>query len=1532
MGNYSFKKDDFPTSPGVYLMKSKRQKIIYIGKAKNLKKRVAQYFQKGKLDTKTVQMVQLIVSIDTVVTSNEVEALLLENNLIKQHKPKYNILLKDGKNFPFLMIDPRQEFPRLEITRTITSSKNLYFGPFLQMGGIKKILSTLNQIFPLRRCTDSTLANTKRACLLYQIGQCSAPCTGKINSSRYHQLVKGVKLLLEGKNSTLISTLKKQMYEASEQMAYEKAAGIRDQINRIEKLSIHQGIIHPELRDQDVVAHLFNGKIHQFYFIHLRNHKIIHTNHFAVTPSLNPQPEDLANLLTQFYWNHPPPPQILLAEPLIGHESLASFFKDRYHVKVTFKTPERKPQKELMQFALDNANKQLADWQQQSDKNNVIMESIQKILRLNKRPERIECYDISNLQGSHTVGSMSVSVKGKINSTHFRKFKIKQTTKQDDFACLQEVLQRRFQGSLKDIPHPDLIIIDGGKGQLHACESILHHLDLNGIAIAGLAKSRTKHNATHNQLVKKEERLFVPGRKNPINLKPGSAPFNHLTFLRDEAHRFGISYHRKIRSKELIKDSLDHIIGVGPVLKKRLLEEFGTINNIFAADLEKISSVKGVSMKIAKNILDYARSLPLLLFLLFTLYIPDNAMAKSLNFPDINIPPHLTKAPVHFTLFNGLRVLLIKNSHTSSIHFRFTYNLSTDTNKTVEAGISNIVRHLPVYQVKYGKHVKMNIEKTLFHMGGRLESKLNHDWIQYSYSIPVTDYEEILKYEAQRLRQIALSEKDLVKSKVQALKEIALNQKNSSHQNSNQSYLQHLFKAAIPSSHYAEPLYGSYKSISDVSFKTLSKYMKQHIRADKVLLVVAGNFNVAKMQKQIISRFSSIVGTYKKTSNGTPKLTSIPTKQTYKMGAPINQEKLVTICPITLPTKAMRVQAMATLKLLIQDQQELAQPIISEANLSSHKHLSFIYFVSNLIPNKGFNATKSVLSGFLQKRMQETPTPAAIKTVKRQLLYDLLNVYEQNSSVTKHFTQIHNYDKLLMDYLLVNQLEVITPTHIKKLLTTLIKKNGCSHSFLSPEQEKKAINKEEATAITEDNSFTYDKAISILKSKYPKLLTKDTVVISTHNPNPRKIIKPHEVLTHTFPNRLKLFYLPNFSKDMISISIYPRVKKQFLTKEKAGLATLFGPMLTKGTKKYTARQINKINWGSSAQFSVNKIHADLFIEDALLFMNLAAELIMNSDFPQKELEKVKIEHIKNLNLINRNRSTQTELAFKRSLYGNHPFSVPAEGTIETISALKNSDFIEFHKRYYLPNNCKVFITGNISFTQAKTLISSAFAKWKQHYIATPIHTLPHPKKERDIQVTNKEIPLLNLTLGQINPKVPKTNLATGLIGNILFFSHTNPFSYLNRILWHSKIEEYISIKGYVPHSLSMEPHFTINIDYLPESSLDNILYRIIRSISRLIRSGPNKDELNGVITSYINGGAIKIDSYESLLDQYYFYQLAGVTPTKFQQDLISITPSTIKQHFKQSINLDTITIIIDGLLSKRKPYLSQLKDPSIRLR
>ena len=613
-----------PAQPGVYLMRDAQGGVLYVGKAASLRNRLRSYFGSALgLEPKIRRMVAKVADFEYIVTETEAEALILENNFIKRYRPTYNARLKDDKNYPYIKIGLKEEFPQVYFTRRVEPDGARYFGPFASAGSVRKTMDLLKKLFPYRSCTKTITGTDPRPCLEYHINRCVGPCIGAVDREEYREVIQQVIMFLEGKTETVVRDLRRKMHQAAEAWQFERAAALRDQIQAIERVSENQKVVSTRRADEDVIA-LARGKDEawvEVFFI--RRGKLIGRDHFTME---GVQEEEDGQILEQFvklFYDTAPfvPPLLLLQHPVREAPLIQEWLSQRRGGRVRLHVPLRGERRKLVEMVAGNAAQGLEQlrvkWLSDTDATRQAMEELQEALNLPRLPQRVECYDISNIQGTNPTGSMVVFEDGRPRSSHYRRFKIKTVTGVDDYAMMQEMLRRRFRrlgmqhqaardgGAGQGNGHgpaerrqdeswgiiPDLVLIDGGKGHLSAALEVFLELGIDFVPLASIAKQ--------------QEELFLPHTPEPV-LLPRTSPGLYLVQrVRDEAHRFAITYHRDRRSKAAARSAMDLVPGIGPKRKRLLLRRFGSVKAIREAPLDDIAAVPGMTRRLAQKVKEY---------------------------------------------------------------------------------------------------------------------------------------------------------------------------------------------------------------------------------------------------------------------------------------------------------------------------------------------------------------------------------------------------------------------------------------------------------------------------------------------------------------------------------------------------------------------------------------------------------------------------------------------------------------------------------------------------------------------------------------------------------------------------------------------------------------------------------------------------------------------------------------------------------------------------------------------------------------
>ncbi len=611
---------NLPEKPGVYLMKNEHRQIIYVGKAINLKHRVRQYFQSSKSQlAKILVMVENIKDFEYIITKNELEALILESNLIKKYRPRYNVTLKDDKHYPYIKVTLNEKYPRVIIVREIKKDRAKYFGPYADSKAVKQTIDLVHSIFPLRSCKKDIekIAGKTRPCLNAHIERCIAPCTGKISQEEYGEIIKDTCAFLEGKQTKIISELEEKMKRFAGNLEFERAAEIRNQLDAINKINEEQIIISPRMEDIDVIAYSIKESLVSVQVFFVRIGKLIGRENFFLTDIGNSDEEEIVASFIKQYYNKAVfvPKNILLPIELDEKGLLEKWLSEKRGFRVKLNVPYRGDKRKLLEMAKNNAKDslrmELERINKNKDKTSELFKKLADYLAIEDKIYRVEAFDISNLQGVDNVGSMIVFEDGKPIKKHYRRFKIKGFQGQDDYEALREITKRRFLRAMEERKVldyqgrdyadskfallPDLILIDGGLGQVNAVKSIMEELELD-IAIAGIVKDK-KHRT--RGLIYNEKEILIPSRDEVFKL---------ITRIQDEAHRFAITYHRSLREKAIKKSVLDDIPGIGKARKSALLKHFKNIDMIKNASLEDLLAVKNINIKAAENIIKHFKS------------------------------------------------------------------------------------------------------------------------------------------------------------------------------------------------------------------------------------------------------------------------------------------------------------------------------------------------------------------------------------------------------------------------------------------------------------------------------------------------------------------------------------------------------------------------------------------------------------------------------------------------------------------------------------------------------------------------------------------------------------------------------------------------------------------------------------------------------------------------------------------------------------------------------------------------------------
>lgn len=564
-----------PNQPGVYLFKDAAGDMLYVGKAAVLADRVRSYFQKGSDHSpKTALLVGLIADLETMVTRSELEALILESNLVKRHRPRFNVVLRDDKQYPYLRLPVKEDFPRLSIVRRVQRDGALYYGPYTPAGALRETLKVIKKVFPLATCSIHIDGKAERACIEFEIKRCMAPCTGNQSRDEYHEIVKQVRHFLEGRDRELLEELRAGMEAAAEREDFEEAARLRDRMFKIERTLERQRITQTASVDQDVIGIARLGTAVDLQLLFVRGGLLIGRKDFFWTNAADtPDDELVVAAIEQFYnKDGQPPAELLVPVDIPDVDLIARWLSEKRGNAVRLLVPERGTKHQLIKLAEENAASSAADHLRDEAIDRQAGEELRRLFRLDRAPRRIEGFDISNTMGTQSVASMVVWEDGRMKKADYRKLKITTVEGANDFASIREAVSRRY-GGMEGLARPDLVLIDGGLGQLAAAIEGLKQVGEDRLPVIGLAKARGE----------KDERVYLAGRKNPMPLR-GQSPATHLLQrIRDEAHRFAVSFHRTLRGKALLSSKLDQIIGIGEIRRARLLKRFGSVERVAAA-------------------------------------------------------------------------------------------------------------------------------------------------------------------------------------------------------------------------------------------------------------------------------------------------------------------------------------------------------------------------------------------------------------------------------------------------------------------------------------------------------------------------------------------------------------------------------------------------------------------------------------------------------------------------------------------------------------------------------------------------------------------------------------------------------------------------------------------------------------------------------------------------------------------------------------------------------------------------------------
>ncbi len=573
-----------------------------MGKAKNLRMRIRSYFVRSSDSRYHIRFLMArVADIECIVTDTEKEALILENTLIKKHRPKYNMNLRDDKTYFSLRMDPSEKFPRLAIIRKVERDGARYFGPYSSASAAREVLKQLYKLFRLRHYPLETCMRRGRPCLFHQINQCSAPCFGLISEDDYAALAKGAALFLEGKNRDLMKVLKKSMAESAARENFEEAARFRDLVRSID-ITVEKQKMVAQCGDMDVLGYYREGSRIEISLLFVRGGSLIGSRNFSLSWEMD-EAEGISSFLSEYYNRDVYiPDEVLLPTPIEEPGAFVELLSEKGGKRVAVTFPRRGTKFEMVKLANRNAETAAIEISRAKESAEGILDELRQRLHLAKTPHRIECFDISNIQGELAVASRVAFLEAKPDKSNYRRYRIKTVTGSNDYGMMYEVLSRRFGREAGSEDLPDLIIVDGGQGQLNVLTSAMRELGVTGIDAAALAKSRVEEGMTSREIIRSNERVFLPGRKNPVVLRQNSPPLLLLARIRDEAHRFAITYHKKLRGKNALRSSLSDIAGVGEKRQKELLRHFGSLKRIKGASVEELREVRGMDGRTAEAI------------------------------------------------------------------------------------------------------------------------------------------------------------------------------------------------------------------------------------------------------------------------------------------------------------------------------------------------------------------------------------------------------------------------------------------------------------------------------------------------------------------------------------------------------------------------------------------------------------------------------------------------------------------------------------------------------------------------------------------------------------------------------------------------------------------------------------------------------------------------------------------------------------------------------------------------------------------
>jgi excinuclease ABC subunit C len=591
------------TAPGCYIMYDEKDRPIYVGKAKNLRARLRTYVTERDTRYSVKFLMQRVAHIKILVTANEKEALLLENSLIKQYKPRYNVRLKDDKTYVSLRLNLTEDFPRIRVVRRYRKDGARYFGPYSSALAVRETLRMMRRLFPLRLCSDAVMHNRTRPCLYYQMKQCMAPCVGLIDRGAYHEIADQAVMVLEGRTSDLERLLLDQIRDRASALEFEKAAVLRDRLYAVRRTVERQRTVAvPGPEDRDVFGVYTEGRFVEIQVIFFRGGKMVGGRSYSFEQCEMPLDELLSSFLLQYGDRIPTiPAEILVPIQLEDAAAIAEILSEARGAKVVIHCPQRGDKQALVDLAARNAKSSFQEKRLTERADRDLLDQVRRTFKLDRMPERIECYDISTLQGSKAVGSMVAFEGGQPCTARYRRFAIRAVEGQDDFAMLREVLLRRFKRAIEENDLPDLVVIDGGKGQLNVARAVFEDLGIDDLPALSIAKSRAEGGG------RSPERFFLPGRANPIIPPQHAAVVRFMARVRDEAHRFAITYHRTTRARATVRTALVDIPGVGPKRARMLLNKIGALAKIRESPVEAIAALPGFSAALARTVLEHLK-------------------------------------------------------------------------------------------------------------------------------------------------------------------------------------------------------------------------------------------------------------------------------------------------------------------------------------------------------------------------------------------------------------------------------------------------------------------------------------------------------------------------------------------------------------------------------------------------------------------------------------------------------------------------------------------------------------------------------------------------------------------------------------------------------------------------------------------------------------------------------------------------------------------------------------------------------------